>query len=81
MPADRNTEMACKELVEAATDYLEGAMSADERRRFEDHLGECTYCIEYLDQMRQVAGELRGLRGENIAPERREALLAAFRKR
>jgi predicted anti-sigma-YlaC factor YlaD len=79
MTADHDTEMACKELVEAVTDYLEGAMPPGERRRFEDHLGECTYCIEYLDQMRQVAGGLGGLRGETIAPERRDALLAAFR--
>ena len=80
MTADGNAEMACKELVEAVTDYLEDAMPAHERRRFEAHLAECTYCIEYLDQMRQVAGELGGLRGETISPERRDALLAAFRE-
>jgi anti-sigma factor RsiW len=78
MTADRNAEMACKELVEAVTDYLEDALPTHERRRFESHLAECTYCIEYLDQMRQVAGELGGLRGETISPERRDALLAAF---
>jgi predicted anti-sigma-YlaC factor YlaD len=80
MTADRIPEMACKELVEAVTDYLEGTLSSDERHRFEEHLGECTYCIEYLDQMREVAGQLGGLRGDTIAPERREALLAAFRE-
>jgi predicted anti-sigma-YlaC factor YlaD len=79
MTADRDTEMVCKELVEVVTDYLEGAMSADERRRFEEHLRECPYCIEYVDQMRQVAHDLGGLRGATIAPERRDALVAAFR--
>jgi predicted anti-sigma-YlaC factor YlaD len=80
MTADRDIEMACKELVEVVTDYLEGAMTPDERRRFEEHLRECPYCIEYLDQMRQLAGGLGGLRDETIAPERRDALLAAFRE-
>jgi predicted anti-sigma-YlaC factor YlaD len=79
--ADRDIEMACKDLVEAVTDYLEDALTSEERRRFEDHLGECTYCIEYLDQMRELAGGLGGLRGETLAPERRDALLAAFRQR
>ena len=77
MTADH--EMACKELVEVVTDYLEGATTAEDRRRFEQHLGECDFCVEYVDQMRRIAGELHGLRGETIAPERRDALLAAFR--
>jgi anti-sigma factor RsiW len=80
MTADRDTEMACRELVEAVTDYLEGSISDSERRRFEAHLGECDFCVEYLDQMRHIAGDLRGLSGESIAPERRDALLAAFRE-
>jgi predicted anti-sigma-YlaC factor YlaD len=80
MSADRDIEMACKDLVEVVTDYLEGAMAPDERRRFEEHLRECPYCIEYLDQMRQLAGGLGGLRDETIGPERRDALLAAFRE-
>jgi predicted anti-sigma-YlaC factor YlaD len=80
MTADRDIEMACKELVEVVTEYLEGAMAPDERHRFEEHLRECPYCIEYLDQMRQLAGGLGGLRHETIGPERRDALLAAFRE-
>ena len=78
MTADR--EMACKELVEVVTDYLEGATTAEDRRRFEQHLGECDFCVEYVEQMRTIAGELHGLRGESLARERRDALLAAFRE-
>ena len=59
---------------------LEGAISDAERRRFEAHLGECDFCVEYLDQMRHIAGDLRGLSGETIGAERREALLSAFRQ-
>ena len=32
-------ELNCKELVELVTEYLEGAMSSAEMRRFEEHLG------------------------------------------
>jgi predicted anti-sigma-YlaC factor YlaD len=80
MTAERDIEMACKELVEVVTDYLEDAIAPDERRRFEEHLRECPYCIEYLDQMRELAGGLGGLRDETIAPERRAAVVAAFRE-
>lgn len=80
MTADRDTEMACKELVEVVTDYFEGALSAEDHRRFEAHLAECDSCVEYVDQLRQIAGGLRGLHGEGIAPDRRDALLAAFRE-
>ena len=78
--ADAENWLECRGVVEVVTDYLEGAMAPDERRRFEEHLRECPYCIEYLDQMRQLAGGLGGLRDETIGPERRDALLAAFRE-
>ena len=80
MTADRDTEMACKELVEVVTEYLEGAMATEDRDRLEEHLAECDACVEYVDQMRHIAGDLGGLRGETIAAERRDALLAAFRE-
>jgi anti-sigma factor RsiW len=55
-------EMVCKDFVELVTVYLDGAMTAPERTRFEAHLADCPYCTEYLAQMRQVADALGGLR-------------------
>lgn len=55
-------EMACAEFVERVTDYLEGALSADDLRRLEDHLAACDPCNVYLEQLRTtllLAGELR----------------------
>ena len=46
--------ITCKELVELVTDYLEGALDADMRARFEQHLAACAGCREYLDQMRMT---------------------------
>jgi anti-sigma factor RsiW len=76
---DRDDELVCRDVVEVVTDYLEGAMAAEERQRFEAHLAECPFCVEYVEQMRTVGGALRGLSPDELPPERRDALLAAFR--
>ena len=54
-------QLSCQELVELVTDYLEGALSAEETARFEDHIGRCAGCAAYLEQIRQtieLTGEL-----------------------
>jgi anti-sigma factor RsiW len=71
--------MTCRELVEVITDYLEGTMAEQDRRRFEEHLQECPYCENYLDQMRQTVEALGELSEEHLASDARDALLAAFR--
>jgi anti-sigma factor RsiW len=43
-------ELACRELVELVTEYLEGALDAAERARVEDHLGDCDGCRAHLRQ-------------------------------
>jgi anti-sigma factor RsiW len=48
----RNNELACQEVVELVTDYLEGTLSRSGRRRFEAHIATCEHCTEYLEQMR-----------------------------
>jgi anti-sigma factor (TIGR02949 family) len=80
-PTPDAEDLACQEVVEIVSDYLDGALSADERRRLEAHLESCPGCIEYVEQMREVGGAMRGLARDSIAPERRDALLEAFRDR
>ena len=72
-------EMACVELVEVVTEYLEGTLPDADRRRFEAHLGDCPYCVDYLEQFRQTIEATGRLPLESIAPEKREELLEAFR--
>lgn len=74
-------ELVCRELVEIVTDYIEGALSDYERERFEAHLAECPFCIDYVEQMRAVSDALGAgsIRRETLDPERRAALLDAFR--
>jgi len=72
-------DLTCKELVELVTDYLEGRLSADDRTRFELHLTYCDWCRTYVEQMRQVLAAAGELTEASVAPEARDALLAAFR--
>jgi anti-sigma factor RsiW len=50
--------LVCRQAVELMTDYLEGAMSAAARARFESHLAGCTACTAYLEQMRLTVSVL-----------------------
>jgi anti-sigma factor RsiW len=69
----------CRELVELVTAYLEGDLTAGERKRFDAHLSACDGCTRYVEQMRRTI-ELTGtLRLDDVPPEAEEALLRAFR--
>jgi anti-sigma factor RsiW len=72
-------EMACRELVELITDYLEDRLSPADRGRFESHLAECAACRTYMEQFRQTIRILGRLPEEALSPEARDALLSAFR--
>jgi Putative zinc-finger len=58
---ERAGELAFKQLVELAADYLEDALSPQLRSRFEAHLAGCDRCTTYLSQTQQVIAELRRL--------------------
>lgn len=73
-------EMACRELVELVTDYLEDRLSPVDRARFEAHLAECEACRTYLEQFRKTIRALGRLPEESLSPEARDTLLAAFRR-
>jgi anti-sigma factor RsiW len=72
-------DLACRELVELVTDYLEGRLASDDRVRFEQHLAECDGCRTYLEQMRAVLATAGRLEEESLAPAARDALLDVFR--
>ncbi len=48
----RRRQIACQQIVEMVTDYLEGSLTRSQRRRFEAHIADCPHCTEYLTQMR-----------------------------
>ena len=78
-PTIKEHELTCKELVELVTEYLECKLSADNQRRFSEHLALCDGCQVYLQQMRVIVATLGGLTEQSISTEARERLLRAFR--
>jgi anti-sigma factor RsiW len=49
-----NKKLSCLDIVELVTDYIENALPAEERRRFEHHLTYCPSCVTYVDQIRET---------------------------
>jgi anti-sigma factor RsiW len=72
-------EMPCQELVELVTAYFDGSLSRRDRRRFRAHISGCDHCTAYVEQMRLLIEATGRLREEDIQPEARQELLAAFR--
>jgi anti-sigma factor RsiW len=76
----RRNELVCQQMVELITDYLEGALSRSQRRRFEAHLAGCEHCTEYLEQMRTTIRLTGRLRAEDLSPEMRQEFAALYRR-
>lgn len=45
-------EISCKELVDLVADYMEETLSEEARAQFEQHLSECGYCTNYVQQIK-----------------------------
>jgi anti-sigma factor RsiW len=73
-------DLPCQDFVEMVTDYLEGTLPPKDRARFEAHLADCDYCVDYLAQIRQTIHTLGQIDEPRIAPTARERLLEEFRE-
>jgi anti-sigma factor RsiW len=73
-------DLTCKQLVELVTDYLEEALPAEDRIRFDEHLAACPFCQIYLDQMRQTIRAAGHLPAGAMSQEALDVLLAHFRR-
>ena len=76
----RKSGFVCQEMVELITDYLEGALSRGQRRRFEAHLAGCEHCTEYMEQMRATIRLTGGLRAEDLTPEMSSEFAALYQR-
>jgi anti-sigma factor RsiW len=72
-------DMACQELVELVTAYLDGSLSRSDRRRFRAHISGCDHCTAYVEQMRLVIEATGTITEDDLEPTAREELLDAFR--
>jgi anti-sigma factor RsiW len=75
--------LACIEVVELVSDYLDGALDPETHRRVDEHLALCPHCQVYVEQVRDTVRSLRHLPAEEL-PEQAvaelEAAFAAFRR-
>jgi len=71
--------MSCQQLVELVTEYLEGALPAEDAQRFEAHLADCDWCDRYVEQMRVTIRTVGRLDERALSPAAQEQLLFAFR--
>jgi anti-sigma factor RsiW len=71
-------ELACREVVELVTAYIEDALDPSDRERFEEHLVFCDGCANYLEQMRTTI-RLTGSIDQALPPELEARLLEALR--
>jgi anti-sigma factor RsiW len=72
-------DVACQALVEFVTDYLEDALPAATRARFDRHLAGCAGCRVYLMQSAQTIRAARAFGVASLPPSERAALLGLFR--
>ncbi len=73
-------KLACKEVVELVTDYLEGVLLPEHRAQLEEHLADCPGCRNYIEQVRLTISMLHNLAQEPVFPETKEELLLLFQQ-
>jgi len=71
-------DIACREIVEIVTDYLEGALPPARREALELHLSYCEGCVNYLDQLRATIRLTGSLSEEALPPGLQAELVRAF---
>jgi anti-sigma factor RsiW len=84
MSADQ-PDLKCRDVVEQVTDYLEHALSIEDRNQLEQHLLICGACEAFVDQHTSMIRVLSALAappaGAHATPdESRAGALAAFRR-
>lgn len=71
--------MTCRQVVELMTDYIDGALAAEDRARFEEHIAGCDGCRAYLAQLKATREVLGRLADESVPKTVENELVKAFR--
>jgi len=70
--------MACIDVVDLVTEWMEGALDEDHRGELEEHLVVCPDCTEFVRQLRLTQQSLANLRATALASVVRDRLLEEF---
>ena len=73
-------DLPCRDLVELATDYLDGALESAVADAVRRHLELCPACVEYLRQIRHTVRLIGELPPGRLTKQVQLRLLAAFRE-
>jgi len=73
-------DLVCEQAVELVTDYLEGALSRRDKRRFEAHLRACRNCAQYLEQIKITISLTGTVEPDELSPEARADLVELYRR-
>jgi anti-sigma factor RsiW len=73
-------DLVCRQAVELVTDYLEGALSPAQRRRFEAHVASCPDCPEYVAQMRAIITLTGSITTDDLTPRMRSELISLYHR-
>ena len=76
----RQKDLVCQQAVELVTDYLEGALSRRDRRRFEAHLRACPNCSAYLEQIKATIALVGSVEVEELSAEATQDLINLYRR-
>jgi anti-sigma factor RsiW len=71
--------LACRDVVELLSDYLDGALDDGSREAVEAHLAACEGCGRALAQLRETVRVTGMLREEQLTEQQKATLLEAFR--
>ncbi len=71
--------LACQEVVELVTDYVEGALPTERHREVHDHLLGCADCLRYLGQLQLTSRLLASLPAPRLTAELEAHLARAVR--
>ncbi|HKP63803.1 MAG TPA: zf-HC2 domain-containing protein [Polyangiales bacterium] len=80
--SDHHPDLKCSRVVEMVTDYLEHALSIEDRNQLEQHLLICGACETFIDQHTTMVRALAALAADPPAPAptARAEALATFRR-
>jgi anti-sigma factor RsiW len=76
----RREALVCREAVALMGEYLDGALSAADRARLEDHLAACPHCSEHLAQLRVTIDALGRATPEDLSDDAVDDLVAIYRR-
>lgn len=71
--------MNCEKCQELLSDFLDGAMTADDQATFNSHLEECFPCFNVHAEMNSIVSFCREHRGEYVAPPNEQAMWVRIR--